>query len=888
LLLYFALTLFVSAALLFFVQPLVGKMILPRLGGTPAVWNTCMVFFQFVLLVGYAYTHTLSTWRDHRRQLLMQLVLLCLPFLVLPFALGDWTPPREDNPVFSVLWLLLGMVGLPFFVVSTSAPLLQRWFGMTGHPAARDPYFLYGASNLGSMLALLLYPIAVEPTWAVETQAWLWTVAYGVFALLVAGCVVLVWNAAPLQYATASETLPEPLRVGEPDTAITSRRGVKRRVLLHASAPDEPAPQRVPRVDPVSAQRRFYIYVSWNLVSLIGAVVVWTFGGRTRFASLVLVGITVWLWFLRGRLGIYEVRSQPQQPVNVTHQDRITWLRRLRWIALAAAPSSLMLGVTTYLTTDIAAIPFFWVIPLALYLLTFILVFARWPVVWTEGPHTAVLYIQPCFLLFLVLIKVADLSLPWTWLEFSFHITAFFMTTLMCHGELAKDRPSTRHLTEFYLWMSVGGVLGGMFNALVAPTFFTFGVLEYPLAMILASLCRPNMVSEYTLVPGDSSDQGPTTLGRILDLVIPMAIAGVAYGLLHFFADTTKRSYLMAVPVILVLALAMRPLRFALGITCLLLAVWFYDRGVETLVFEDRGFFGFVKVRKEYHTDTASYYHTLIHGGINHGQQHLSPAKRRLPITYFHPTGGIGQVFQQYSWPDARLPASLVGQGTVPGLGGVLVDLHSEPPFCVVGLGTGTLAAHARPLQTMHIYEIDPLVRRLSLPPEAEEPMFTFVLDALDRGADLDIIMGDGRLRLREAPEKMYHILVLDAFSSDAIPVHLLTADAVGEYLDKLADGGVLIFNTTNRYVDIRGVLGKIAQHHDLECQIYGDYPEDIPDKFSSDWLVMRRKTAGRRYTGGPPLAQRFDQLKWQPPVIDAGPLWTDAYSNLFRVIHWK
>jgi hypothetical protein len=842
---YFALTLFVSAALLFFVQPMVGKMILPRLGGTPAVWNTCMVFFQAVLLVGYAYTHTLSTWRDHRKQLLAQLVLLALPFLVLPFGLGAWEPPTEQNPVFSVLWLLLGLVGLPFFVVSTSAPLLQRWFAHTGHPAAKDPYFLYGASNLGSMLALVLYPILVEPLFAVEQQAWLWTLSYGVFALLVAGCVVLVWNPAGAVLQPAAEPVPVPV-VAEPQTAVSTRRLLTRRpTYAHAqTAVDAP-------------------------IALDAGA------------------------------------------------GRITWLRRLRWIGLSAAPSSLMLGVTTYLTTDIAAIPFFWVIPLALYLLTFILVFARWPVVWTDAPHTVILYAQPCFLLFLILIRVANLALPYTWMEFTFHIGAFLATALMCHGELAKDRPPTQHLTEFYLWMSVGGVLGGIFNALVAPVFFKVGVIEYPLAMILSCLVRPSMVTEFSLVPGDTTNERTTLLGRILDVVIPVALGIGAFCLLRYLGSYTRRSYLMAVPVILVLALAMRPLRLALGLSALLLGVWLYDRRSEALVFEDRGFFGFVKVRREHYTSPDIAYHTLIHGGINHGQQHVNPAKRRWPITYFHPTSGIGQIFTQFSWPDVRLPASLVGLGALPGPlpAGLLVDTQSEPPFCVVGLGTGTLAAHARPWQALHIYEIDPVVRGLSLPPPGQPMMFTYVADARARGAHVPIIMGDGRLKLREMRdnEKYYHIIVLDAFSSDAIPVHLLTADAVAEYLTKLVDGGVLIFNTTNRYVDIRGVLAKIAEHHDLESLTYGDHDDGVPDKFGSDWVVMRRRqTPPAPYTGGLPLADRLsnerigEQLRrqfialgrndliehlnsyqWRTPAVDPGPMWTDAYSNLFRVIHW-
>jgi SAM-dependent methyltransferase len=309
-------------------------------------------------------------------------------------------------------------------------------------------------------------------------------------------------------------------------------------------------------------------------------------------------------------------------------------------------------------------------------------------------------------------------------------------------------------------------------------------------------------------------------------------------------------------------------------------------------VFHGRGFFGFVKVRKEYDDTTEGWYNVLIHGGIDHGRQHLDPARQRLPISYFHPTGGIGQVFQRFSWPDERLPASLVGHAVGPGPlpMGLLCDLHSEPPFSVVGLGTGTLAAHARPWQTMHIYEIDPLVRSLSLPRGDKRPIFTYVQDAKDRGADMEIIMGDGRLRLRDAPEKFYHIIVLDAFSSDAIPVHLLTADAVAEYLEKLADGGVLIFNTTNRYVDIRGVLGNIADAHKMRPLTYGDYSDDIPDKFGSDWVVLQRRDlpSNRPYTGLLPLDSLLDTKKWHEPERDPRPVWTDKYSNLLSVIHWR
>ncbi|MCS7047359.1 MAG: hypothetical protein NZO58_13460, partial [Gemmataceae bacterium] len=514
---YFAFTLFVSATLLFLVQPLVGKMILPRLGGTPAVWNTCMVFFQAVLLVGYAYTHTITSWQSRRRQLLVQLVIVILPlaFFVLPFSLGDWNPPSESNPVFSVLYLLLGMVGLPFFVVSTSAPLLQRWFGMTGHPAAKDPYFLYGASNLGSILGLLAYPLAFEPAFDVDTQAWVWTGGYVLFAVLVAGCIAVVWRQPePLLLADQPVAPPPEVAPVKVETAITVKRGVRRRATAQANAS--------------------------------------------------------------------ALAAEPSTPSPAVAP--VTWLRRLRWVALAAAPSSLMLGLTTEMTTDIAAIPFFWVIPLALYLLTFILVFARWPVVWTEGPHNFVLVFQPCALLFIVLLRVANLSLN-AFVQIGFHIMAFVTTTLMCHGELAKDRPSARHLTEFYLAMSIGGVLGGTFNALLAPVAFPHGVVEYWVAFLVACCCRPSLVGEFTLIPGDTDKDRTTTLGRILDFVIPLALGGLSYGFLFIVLeyalrrdlDFPKRQYLMVVPVILLLTLSRRPLRFTLSLALLLLVTWWHD-----------------------------------------------------------------------------------------------------------------------------------------------------------------------------------------------------------------------------------------------------------------------------------------------------------------------
>ncbi len=843
-LLYFSLTLFVSATLLFLVQPMIGKMMLPRLGGTPAVWNTCMVFFQMALLAGYGYTHSVSSMRSRRTQLVMQGLLLLLPFLVLPFALGDWSPPSDSNPVLPILLKLAILVGLPFLVVATSAPLLQKWFGHTGHPAAKDPYFLYGASNLGSMLALILYPVLIEPMFSVEEQAVLWTYGYGVLVLLVLGCAYLVWNVPDPVVAT--EPVAEPLKV-EPTTAPATAFTSSRRKAIRLGDTTEPL----------------------------------------------------------------------DEEAQVSHDiDRITIWRRLRWIMLAAIPTSLMLGVTTHMTTDIAGIPFFWIVPLALYLFTFILVFARWPVVWTGTPHTVVVYLQPCVLLFLILKLTAHIGMS-TWREFGLHIASFFVTTLMCHGELAKDRPSSKHLTEFYLLMSVGGVVGGLFNALFAPVFITAGIYEYPIAMALACLLRPNLVEE-PVIPGDSAPEKPTPLGYGLDWLGPVAVVAAIMGLIWHVEkhDTAilglvmSRKFVLAFGVVAVLGLSMRPLRFGLGVGLLLLCMTLYDRSFDPVVFEDRGFFGLLRVREgdekhkitiagaEDEEDKVRYetktYRTLIHGGINHGRQIVEPKRfRRTPITYFHPKNGVGELFGKLSaGGDARLPASLLGFAAGPhGFWNMIGTLQGDPAFAVIGLGTGTLALHAKPYQHVDFFEIDPLVRHLSLPDNGKEPIFTYVQDALDRKSKLKIIMGDGRLKMqKESPDRFYHIILVDAFSSDAIPVHLLTKQAIELYLSKLADGGALLFNTTNRYVTIAPVLARIAEELDLDCLRCEDYAsqDPHPDKYSADWVVLQRRAPADGFAnGGPALEKRLNMARWKSVEPLAGPVWTDSYSNLLKVMEW-
>ncbi|MFO0864780.1 MAG: hypothetical protein U0744_09030 [Gemmataceae bacterium] len=428
----FALTLFVSAFLLFLVQPMIGKLILPRLGGTPQVWNTCMVFFQMVLLAGYFYTHAIGSWLKLplRRQLLIHGILLFVPLAILlvgPFNISGWTPPPGENPIVSTLLLLLKIVGIPFFVVSTSAPLLQKWFVHTGDPSAKDPYFLYGASNLGSLLSLVAYPFLVEPSILLSQQAWVWTFGYIALAALILYSASLVWTSK-----AAPETPASPSPVGSAETAI------------------QPAAATAPAATAIQTGKR--------------------------------------------RLLKPSTPSAPSSagPVSVAKplDDTMTWGRRLRWILLAAAPSSLMLGVTSYVSTDLSPFPLLWIIPLALYLITFILVFMKR---WTEEPHQAVLYIQPILLATMAYFVAARNFTGNPFWATVFCFGGFFVATLTCHGELAKDRPGPRHLTEFFLWMSFGGMVGGMFNGIFAPLLFT-GVAEYPLAIIACAALRPKLM----------------------------------------------------------------------------------------------------------------------------------------------------------------------------------------------------------------------------------------------------------------------------------------------------------------------------------------------------------------------------------------------------------
>ncbi len=720
----FALTLFLSALLLFLVQPLVGKIVLPYLGGTPAVWNTCMVFFQALLLVGYSYAHYVPRWLRPRTQLLLHATLLVtalVPLALLRFDVGALArdglpPPREANPIPWLLLVLLLTAGLPFFVASTSAPLLQRWFAGTTHTAAKDPYFLYAASNLGSLLALVAYPSLLEPNLGLVQQAATWILAYSVLILLILLCGTSALRVGPAHLPAA-----------------------------HSSTEAEPP----------------------------------------------------------------------------------SLLRCCRWVALAFVPSSLLLGVTTHMTTDLAAIPLLWILPLVAYLLSFVLVFSsvgRWI-------HAPAVLLLP--LVILIVAREDNMAHRLVLKEHRLifiHLRAFFIAAIVCHGELARTRPSARYLTTFYLLLSLGGVLGGIFNTLIAPAVLD-RIAEYPLMLVLALVLMPRLgwnVRQHGL--------------RRLDTFFAVVLAGCGVlGGVFFWAQRYRTQEDVA-PYVEQLPEPVRPLAE-------LLTSWLRE---EThIIHRERNFYGTFTV------SAYGNYYLFNHGTTTHGiQDHLHPSE---PLTYFHRWGAIGQLFESVQAKSAGRPLRVA----------------------VLGVGTGTLAAYLQPGWELTLFEIDPAVVRIA----RDRQFFTFLSDAEDRGVKIQVVLGDGRLQLQEAPDATYDLLFMDAFTSDAVPVHLLTREAMQIYLRKLAPGGLLIVNIANRYLTLNPALGNLADDLGLEGRHQRGDGDDAVVKFPSSWVVLARSEADF----GDLLSKKDDENGWEPLQRDPKVgVWTDDYSNLLRVFQWQ
>lgn len=737
-LILFSLTLFVSAFLLFWVQLMVAKMILPLLGGSPSVWNTCLFFFQATLLLGYAYPHLTIGWWGSRRQAVIHSLLLFLPLLFLPITVAKgWIPPDDANPVPWLLVLLFLSVGLPFFVVSTSAPLVQKWFADTEHPDSSDPYFLYAASNLGSMLGVLSYPILIEPNFSLTYQSWLWAAGYGLLMLLTLGCAVCLW-----------------------------RKGLK-----------------------------------------------------------------------------VEASNQQPQPSNL---QPVTKEKQAQWVLLSFLPSSLLLGVTTYLTTDLAAFPLLWAVPLAIYLLTFILTFTRKPLL----PHNTLVALLPLLLTPLIVLSLLKVMQP-VWILLPLHLVGFSLVACVFHGQLAQSRPSPQYLTIFYFWISLGGVLGGLFNAIAAPLIFS-SVLEYPLAMGLCLLILKSTFSEEVKIQNvkkfDISQTLPLSIGLLLGSLL------VGFQIKSFNNNLVGSLFALGILVTLRYAFTLHLVRVGIGIVLIVLLNQFYIPSMGAILVTERSFFG---VNRVLH-DQRGNYHILLHGTTVHGKQSLDSQGRDQPLTYFYPTSPIGQLFKSFKGDRREI---------------------SSPKYpshiAVLGLGIGTLAAYAEPGQQWTFYEIDPTVEKLA----RDSHYFTFLQESK---APWSIVLGDGRLKLADVSNNHYDLIVMDAFSSDSIPIHLVTREAIQLYLSKLTKQGLLVINISNRLIDLEPVIGALA--HDLGLSTLRQLEKEISDreramgKSPSHWVLLTRDQRD--------FGSLVDDSRWQPiPKTLNAPLWTDDFSNIFRVL---
>jgi hypothetical protein len=757
----FAATLFVSAALLFWVEPMVAKMLLPLLGGTPAVWNTCLLFFQLMLLAGYAYALGAAKWLTPRRQIAAQLVLLIVAFISLPIALSSATVnsvPVEGNPAFWLIGRLLLTVGLPFFILAANSPLLQQWFAATRHTRARDPYFLYAASNTGSLLALVAYPVLVEPHLNLRQQSTLWAFGYALLFVLVALCALTLRRTR----ATDARSNEQPIAHDEQATINEDQ-------------------------------------ITNNQTQLT------TDNGQ---------------------------RTKNSEPLPLR--------RRLRWLALAFVPSSLMLGVTTFISTDIASLPLLWVIPLALYLLTLILAFARRQLF---APHL-IARILPGVTLLLVLVYLSGAAQPAAPIIFV-HLLYFFGAALMCHTLLAADRPQAAHLAEFYLWLATGGALGGLFNALVAPAIFN-SVPEYPLAILFACLLLPQ-----------AAERDRMMRARQLDLVIPAGM-GLLTLLLAFSTGRYdldyKNALALAVGVPLLLSylsyqfLGRRSLRFALALGAVMLGNQLYAQSNARTLHAERNFFGVLRVTRD-ERDTL---HWLYNGSTIHGRQYTDFTRQCEPLSYYHREGPLGQVFSAF---QARTPA---------------------PDVAIVGLGTGATAAYARANERWTFYEINPAVIGVARAPE----YFTYLINCAH--APVSVVLGDARLQLQRAPDAAYGLIVLDAFSSDAIPVHLMTEQALDLYLSKLAPTGLIVFHISNRSLDLHPVVADLARTRNLTCLVRDDVqPNQTEGKESSQWVVMARKPED--------MGTLLNDQRWHTLTGDASRrVWTDDFSNILSIFKWR
>ncbi len=780
----YSLTLFISAFLLFWVQLWVGKLLLPLLGGAPGVWNTCMVFFQAILLLGYGYAHILSTRLTPRYQAIVHTFLILIPLTLLPLGLTvGISPPSNNNPLVWLLGILIVTVGLPSLAIATTAPLMQRWFAIVTKNS--DPYFLYSASNVGSLLSLVSYPLFLETNFSLSQQSILWAIGYGILAGLTGVCAIVLGSLPSKKKQFPNLSIPSPEVIEE---AIITIDFIDTKNVQTMGNPELSASTFIPTIIPTKSQQ-------------------------------------------------------------------------LRWIVLAFLPASLLLGTTTYITTDIAAVPLFWAIPLIVYLITFILAFAKNP--WFN--HQKLLPLLPAFLTALVISFLLQIMRPIALLV-PLHLLGLFIVSYICHGELAKDRPEANYLTLFYFWISVGGLCGGIFNAITSPLLFT-SILEYPLVLMISFLLLPKLIDK------DLVDKNQPTFRFSVPISLGLILATLAIGftLRFVWLDWLGIALVMGIWVGVYQAFNLSKIRLVVGILIFSLMGQFSLTTMGKVLVSDRSFFGVYRVVSQ----QQGRYYSLFHGTTLHGKQSRDQKNQLEPLTYFSRSGPIGQVF------------SYISSKTAPKSSDKLSDQPTH--IAVLGLGVGTLASYARSGQEWIFYEIDPAVVKIATNPE----YFSFLTDNLQNPANPikhQIILGDGRLQLARANDNYYDLLIMDAFSSDAIPTHLVTLEAIQLYLQKLKDNGIIAINISNRFINLEPILTNLSQQLKLVSYSQIDRtisPEQkIQGKTASQWIILAKTPeslgtliSDSRWHNSNKMASKTNS---KPTV------WTDDFSDIWQVLKFN
>ena len=673
----FSITILLSAFLLFQIQPLVSKAILPWFGGCPAVWTTCMLFFQMLLFGGYLYAHLLQRRLGPRNQVAVHLILVAAAVAILPILPGvEYKPVDSAHPTWRILVLLTATVGLPYFALSATSPLVQAWF--SSRCPGRSPYRLYALSNIGSLAALLTYPFLFEPALGLPTQSTAWSVAFVLYAVLCVAILVCLWRCNRITPAVVADDMRD---------------------------------------------------------------------------------------------------------------GSVTWLNRFCWLALPACASLMLLAATNHICQDVAAVPFLWVMPLSLYLLSFIISFdhERWYArrFWTAATVLALAAVVSCD----YVRYTYPLGLK---VELILNFAALFFTCMVCHGELARLKPRPRHLTEFYLMIAAGGALGGLFVAVVAPLVFS-SYLEWQFGVVASALLAIGLL----FLPGRAGKRG------------------IIY-------------YVVIAPIV------------TLGLSYL----FFWGFEAEPLLDRTRNFFGVVTVKEEFPNDPDKHKYYLVHGRITHGRQSADPAKRDWPTSYYGEDSGVGLALEY---------------------------LHkSGHPLRVgaIGLGVGTVATYAKPGDVFRFYEINPEVLRMA-------NKHFFYLD--DCRGTCDVVLGDARLSLETEPPQKFDLLIIDAFSGDAIPTHLLTREAFDLYQRHLAPDGVIAVHISNTYLRLAPVVRALAEHCGMKAvRIVGEANEERMLDDNTWMLLTHNNDFIKAHPPQPPTSPDDDLVV---------PLWTDQYSNLFQIL---